>query len=120
MTYPFAEVVHDGSSWMVFVGGKALDGNPFKGISWKSKVEIINSAHEARVKEAVREAVAERDARTAELERVLAIAENSILECRGGLRVCDGLLGGRLNLMGAIESAGKALAEIKSVLGKGE
>lgn len=57
MTYPFAEVVHDGSSWMVFVGGKALDGNPFKGISWKSKVEIINSAHEARVKEAVREAV---------------------------------------------------------------
>lgn len=59
MTYPFAEVVHDGSSWMVFVGGKALDGNPFKGISWKSKVEIINSAHEARVKEAVREAVEE-------------------------------------------------------------
>lgn len=58
--------------------------------------------------------------RIAELERVLAIAENSILECRGGLRVCDGLLGGRLNVMGAIESAGKALAEIKSVLGKGE
>lgn len=73
MTYPFAEVVHDGSSWMVFVGGKALDGNPFKGISWKSKVEIINSAHD----KAVREAVAERDDRIAELERVLEELVNS-------------------------------------------
>lgn len=133
MTYPFAEVVHDGSSWMVFVGGKALDGNPFKGISWKSKVEIINSAHEARVKEAVREAVAERDDRIADLERVLKDTCELMDKCAGRLNVFvaqhvgsgDEYFVFELNRLsvcaGALDAMSrKALSEIKSVLGKGE
>lgn len=79
---------------------------------WPSAfVSKINATHEARVKQAVREAVEERDDRIAELERVLKLAYEGIL-LKGGCFYQDKCQGESLCV------PCKALAEIKSVLGK--
>lgn len=54
---PFARVVtfgEDRGSWLVYVGEVEIDGNPFRGMSWNTKTEIINAAFESRLKEEIK------------------------------------------------------------------
>lgn len=85
---PFANITvsDDGNSWIVQVNDTALDGNPFRGMSWETKVGLINAAFEDRLKE--------------EMEKFRERAEKSIsdacIDCRGSGTVtedghgCDG------------------------------
>lgn len=60
---PFAEIVETEDGWFALCGGKNIAGNPLADISWDDRVSIIN--------EAFGKAVAEMDARIAELSELL-------------------------------------------------
>lgn len=100
---------------------------------WPSAfVSKINATHEARVKKAVREAVAKQDARIAELERVLKDTCELMDKCAGRLNVFVAQHAGsrdeyfvfelnRLSVCaGALDAMSRKATSIKSVLGKGK
>ena len=90
---------------------------------WPSAfVSKINATHEARVKEAVREAVAERDDRIAELEMALKRVSESLNVIVAWSGDCYCLTDYEAGIAGGKEcptcAAIEGLSEIKSVLGR--